>query len=274
MGSSFIPYGDTGELSVTAELDAGLSLDVAGGMAVKLEDIIRGYPEVVKVYSSTKQERVNFFVKTVDKGHRERTISEIAADMRHQLGSIPGAQVSVNIAGGIGSGSDKQVQFRLLGDDLNVLQEYAEKYQRIMESIPGTVDLSSTFKPGNPEGKIQINRDAATDLGISTAQVADTLRTLFNGVTVSQYEEGEDRFDVRVRLAEDQRKNMGDLSNIYLQSRNTPDGGGASPMIALSQVTEQVFSTSPSEIRRFDRIKEIALSANLEGVSPGVTLGD
>jgi HAE1 family hydrophobic/amphiphilic exporter-1 len=209
MGSSFIPYGDTSELSVTAQLDAGLSLDAAGEMALKLEDVIRGYPEVVKVYSSANRERVSIYVRTVDKGHRERTLNEIASDMRQRLGSIPGVQVAVNLAGGIGSsGAEKQVQFRLLGDDLNVLQEYAEKYQRIMEGIPGAVDVGSSFKPGNPEGKVLIDRAAATDLGISTPQVADTLRTLFNGVTVSQYEEGEDRFDVRVRLADDQRKNM------------------------------------------------------------------
>jgi len=66
-----------------------------------------------------------------------------------------------------------------------------------------------------------------------------------------------------------QRKNMGDLSNIYLQSRNASDDGSAGPMIALSQVTSQVFSTTSSVISRFDRIKEIVLSANLEGTSLG-----
>jgi multidrug efflux pump subunit AcrB len=267
MGSSFIPTGDTGELNVVAELDAGLSLDAAGRIAVRMEDVIRDYPEVVKVYSSVNQDRVNVFVKTVAKGQRERSINEIASDMRRDLGGIPGLQVSVNMAGSMGEG--KQVQFRLLGEDLDYLQGYAENASRIMESIPGTVDVSSSFKPGKPEGIVQIDRDAATDLGISTAQVADTLRTLFNGVVVSQYEEGEERFDVRVRLAEEQRKSMGDLSSIYLQSRNTPDGGGSGPMIALSQVTNQVFSTSPSEIMRFDRTKEITLSANLEGISLG-----
>jgi HAE1 family hydrophobic/amphiphilic exporter-1 len=267
MGSSFIPSGDTGELSVSAELDAGLSLDVAGEMAVKMEDIIREYPEVVKIYSSADRDSVSIFVKTVGKGQRERSISEIASDMRIKLGNIPGIQVAVNIAGGMVEG--KQVQFRLLGEDLDVLQGYAEEAQRIMESIPGTVDVSSSFMAGKPEGKIEINRAAATDLGVSTAQVADTLSTLFNGVVVSQFEEGEDRFDVRLRLAADQRENMGNLGNIYLQSRNAPDDGGAGPMIALSQVTSQVFSTTPSEINRFDRIKEIVLSANLEGTSLG-----
>lgn len=269
LGSSFIPTGDTSELSITAELDAGLSLDAAGVMGVKLEEVIRGFPEVAEVYSSTNRERVSFYVKTVAKGERERTLNEIAADMRRQLGGVPGAQTAVNIAGGIGSfGSEKQIQMRLLGDDLEVMQQYSEKYLRVMEGIPGVVDVGSSFKPGKPEGKVFINRDAATDLGISSAQVAETLRTLFNGVVVSRYVDGEDRVDVKVRLAEDQRKNMGDLGNIYLPSRNMADGGGV-PMIALSQVTEQVFGTSPSEIRRFDRVKEIVLSANLEGISLG-----
>jgi len=251
MGSSFIPSVDTGELSVVADLDAGLSLDVAGGMAVKMEDVVREYPEVLKIYSSTDRDSVSIFVKTVGKGQRERSISEIASDMRIKLSNIPGVKASVNLTGGIETGSEKQVQFRLLGEDLDVLQGYAEEAQRIMESIPGTVDVSSSFMAGKPEGKIEINRAAATDLGISTAQVADTLSTLFNGVVVSQFEEGEDRFDVRLRLAADQRKNMGDLSNIYLQSRNASDNGSAGPMIALSQVTSQVFNTTSSVLKRF-----------------------
>ena len=53
----------------------------------------------------------------------------------------------------------------MLGEDLDVLKGYAEEAQRILESIPGTVDVSSSFMAGKPEGKIEINRAAATDLG-------------------------------------------------------------------------------------------------------------
>lgn len=267
LGSSFVPSSDMGECTVVAELDAGLNLDAAGKVTDELENIIRGYPEVVKIDSTTETEKITVFVKTVDKRDRERTISEIAADMRQRLKSVPGVRVSVNVQAGLNT--EKTVQFRLLGDDLNELQTYAEAAQRIMESIPGAVDVGSSYKPGKPEGQIRIKHDLASDLGISTGQVADTLRTLFNGVVVSQFEEGEDRFDVRVRLADEQRKSLDDLSNIYLRSRNDPAGGGPRPMVALSQVTEKSFSTAPSEIRRFDRTKEIMLSANLDGISLG-----
>jgi len=267
LGSSFVPSSDMGELTVVADLDAGLNLDAAGKVTEKLEGIVRSYPEVVKMYSTIHSDRVVIFVKMPDKNQRNRTINEIAADMRRKLSTIPGVQVAVNMQAGLNT--EKTVQFRLLGDDLNEMQAYAEKAQKIMESIPGAVDVSRSYKPGKPEGKIQIKHDLASDLGISTAQVADTLRTLFNGVVVGQFEEGEDRFDVRVRLAKDQRKSLDDLSNIYLQSRYDPAGGGPRPMIALSQVTDTVFSTAPSEISRFDRTKQIVISANLAGPSLG-----
>ncbi|MCL6639334.1 MAG: efflux RND transporter permease subunit [Firmicutes bacterium] len=266
LGSTFVPASDMGEMTVVADLDAGLSLDAALRMTDKVEQVVQSYPEVAKIYSTTKNDQVIIFAKLVPKNKRERGVKEIAAAMRRELGAIPGLQVSVNMQAGLNT--EKTVQFRLLGDDLNEMQAYAEKAKDIMESIPGAVDVSMSYKPGKPEGTVRIKHDKAADLGVSTAQVADTLRTLFNGVVAGQFEEGDDRFDVRVRLAEGQRQNMADLSNIYLLSSKTTDSG-ARPMIALSQVAGTEFSTSPSEIRRFDRTREIVLAANLEGTSLG-----
>jgi HAE1 family hydrophobic/amphiphilic exporter-1 len=267
LGSSFVPAADIGELTVQAELDAGLNLVAAENMSDKLEKIIRAYPEVAKMYSTINQDKLNIFVKLVDKKERDRSAEQIAAGLRNNLHEVPGIRTSIVMQSGMEVA--KAVQFRLLGDDMNQLQNYAEKAQGIMESIPGAVDVGSSYIPGKPEGKIQIKQVEAADLGVSTAQVADTLRTMFNGVVVGQFEDGEDRFDVRVRLGEGQRKSMNDLSNIYLTSNYEPAGGGPRPMIALSQVTEQSFATSPSQISRFDRTKEIVLSANLEGLSLG-----
>ena len=267
LGSSFVPASDMGELTVVADLDAGLNLNAAAKVTDAVEEIVRSYPEVLKMYSTTSSGQVVVFVKLPQKNERNRTVNEIAADMRGRLSHMPGVRVSVNMQAGLNT--EKAVQFRLLGDDLNEMQAYAEQAQRIMEGIPGAVDVSSTYKPGKPEGTIQIKHDAATVLGVNTAQVADTLRTLFDGVVVGHFEEGEDRFDVRVRLAEDQRRSLADLSSIYLQSRYEPAGGGPRPMVPLGQVTDTVFSTAPSEIRRFDRTKEIVIAANLNGVSLG-----
>ncbi|AQS60225.1 efflux RND transporter permease subunit [Desulforamulus ferrireducens] len=266
LGSTFLPGEDIGELYVVADMDAGLSTEAASKITGEMERIIRDYPGVTKVYSTIKPERAEVFIKLVDKDERDQSSQEIAMDLRHRLQAIPGVKAIINQNSGTGGGA--LVQFRLLGDDLEQLQVYAEQAQKIMEEIPGAVDISSSYKPGNPEGQIQIKHDVAADLGVSTAAVADTLRTLYNGVVVSQFEEDEDRFDVRVRLDEKHRRDLADLSNIYLSSSQSgPDG--ANLMVPLSQVTERVFSTSPSQINRFDRTKEIVLSCNLDGISLG-----
>jgi len=266
LGSTFVPSGDYGEFRVSADLDAGLSLEAAGEIASNLEQMISSYPEVIKTYSTVESDSVGIYVKLVDKYDRKRSQSEIVADMRRKVNNIPGARVYINEQAGLDEG--KPVQLSLLGDDMEKLIPMAEEAMRIMESIPGAVDVSSSYKPGKPEVSLNIKQDVAADLGVSTAQVADTLRTLFNGVVVSQFEEEDDRFDVRVVLKEEQRENLTDLNQIYIMS-SYQDENGNSVMVPLSQVTETVFSTAPSVIKRFDRSKEIQLGANLEGISLG-----
>ena len=265
--SNFVSSPDLDEFSVVAELDSGLSLAAAREVTDKMEELIRNSPDVRKVYSTTTAEKSYIYVKTTNKNERNKTIFQIAADMRSKLSNLPGVQVTVYIKNFAGL-EEKTFVYSLLGEDLEKIRPYAEKTQQIMEEIPGTVDVTSSYKPGKPEAELGVIRDAASDLGVSPGNIAATLNTLFSGTIVSQYEEGEDRVDVRVGLGEAQRKNLEDLDNIYLPGAIDP-ASGISPMIALSQVARPQFNTASSEISRFDRSQEIQLSGNLDGISLG-----
>lgn len=267
LGSSFLPVGDTGEVMVYAELDAGLSMAGAARVTGKIEEVIAQYPEVQKVYATVETGEVRIFVKTAEKNQRDRSIFDIASQLRRDLNVIPGVRVTVNVfEGAVSYGKD--VNLKILGDNFDLINPYAEQIQRIMESIPGVVDVGTNHQLGNPEWTVKIKGDAAADMGISTAQVADTLRTLFNGVVVGKFEDGHHRVDVRVRLAENQRESVSDLNNIYLLSTQNVTAMGP-VLVPLSQVTETVFMASPGEINRFNRSNEIEVSANLEGISLG-----
>ena len=267
LGSTFVPTGDLNEFTVVADLDSGLNLDAAEKMTEKLEKVIAGFPEVEKTYASTNPDTATIYVKIADHDKRSRSMKQISGDMRQELQNVAGAKVSMLYKTGVME--EKAFSFRVLGDNLDELQTYAEKAQQIMEQMPGCMDLSNSYKPGTPELKIQVKSDRAADLGVSTGQIADTLRTMFNGTVAGQFQEGDDRTDVRVRLGEEQRQNQSDLNNIFLISSIVPSGGGSQALIGLNQVAEPVFSSGSSEIDRFDRQEEIVISGNLQGISQG-----
>ncbi|TGE32973.1 efflux RND transporter permease subunit [Desulfosporosinus sp. Sb-LF] len=265
LGVSFMPTADTGEFSVVATLDSGLTEPAAAQATKQIEDIIRTYPEVLETYSTIKNDQLNIYVQLKNKAVRKRSSFQIISDLRPKLNALSGIQVALNLKGLMQMGKD--VQYSLQGDDLDVLETYAEKAQKILETMPGVTDVSSSYKPGKPEENIKIRSAAAADLGVSTGLVASTLHTLYSGTVINQYREGDHNYDVRLMLDPAQRKTLTGLDKIYVPGGNSTPEGQA--MISLDQVTDKVFAPAPSEISRSDRKREIQLSANLANLSLG-----
>ena len=259
MGTSFVPDSDFGELSVVLDLDAGLTLDAAAQAATQADEIIKQHPEVIKTYVTASPNEAQIFVQLSDKSQRKDSIEDIAAQLREELRNQPGYKASMLLYNIIAE--QYAWEYCIQGEDLNVLADYAEKVQRLLEESPGAVDISNSYKPGTPEMQLLINGERASDLGISAGYVGDTIYTLLTGKIASQYKDKDERIDVRLQLAENQRQDLRDLGRISL-----PTTAGN---VALSEVTTQVFSTSPGVIERSDRSREITLSGNLRGVSLG-----
>ncbi|MBC8014999.1 MAG: efflux RND transporter permease subunit [Sporomusaceae bacterium] len=266
LGSNFLTPSDDGELQIMADIDAGLSVAGAGAVADAMTSIIRAVPESVIVYSTAEPNSLNFFVKLTNKNQRERSSNTVATELRSRFSSMPGIKVS--IIQNSGFKPEKPVALVMTGESLDTLENIAAQAQRIMENIKGGADVTSSYKPGKPDAQIVIQRERAADLGVSTASIADTLRTLFNGTVVSQFKDGDDRYDVRARLRAEDRMGIDDVKGIYVPSRYK-DVMGKTVLVPLEQVTNTLYSTSPSEILRYDRQKNIKLTANLAGTSLG-----
>ncbi len=266
LGTSFVPAQDLGELNIEASLDSGLALETAGKTSKAMEEKLKKYPEVKYVYTTVKHDKVSLFVKLTGKEERKQGVKEIGAAIRQDLQKIPGIELAVNINAGF-AGNGKEIQYHIKGDDFAALQKYALQAKQVMSRIPGAVDVGISYKSGKPETRLDVDRDISADLGVSTAAVGDTLRTLFNGIVVSQYETGKDRYDVRLAIKDDQRQDLDSFEGIYVPSTNV---GAAGPvLVPLGQVTQKVFSTASSTINRFDKVREIQVSANVIGMSQG-----
>ena len=263
LGFTMMPSTDKGQVTVSADFDAGITLDAATQKNKQFEEIIKSkYPEVKYMYSNVSKSKTSIKLELVDKKQRKDSSRQIAEKLREDLNEIPGTQVTVSAASMGGGGSSKDITYNLVGDDRDKLQAFAEKIKVEMDEDPNARDISSNDKSGTPIAKMDVDRDKAADLGVNSSDVANTLSILFNGSTATKYDGGKDRYDVKVYLDEGQRKNLGDLNGIYVSGTN-------SSQIPITQVTKKVIGTTSSELHRYGRQAQIEISCNVSGISSG-----
>lgn len=266
LGSTFVPDADNGEFTVSATVDPGMSVAAVGEMADNMAEIIHGIPEVKMTYSVANASSINIFTQITPKNARKVSDNDIIQDLRQKFKDIPGATISVSKQSGLGGG--KPVSLVIQGQSLETLAEIAEQVEQAVASVPGAVEVSSSYEAGNPDAQIVVNRARAADLGISSATIADTLQTMFTGKVVTQYKDGDDSYDVRVILDPEGRRSLADVNSVYLSSTARSQNGQA-VMVPLSQVTDTQYATSPAQIKRYDNQQQITITANLSGTTLG-----
>jgi HAE1 family hydrophobic/amphiphilic exporter-1 len=267
LGFAMMPSTDNNQVTVSANFDSGITLDAATRKNNQLEEIIKSkYPEAKFMYSTVSKSKTSIKIELIDKNERNNSSREIAERLRMDLSTIPGTQVTVSassMAGGGGSGgSSKDITYNLVSDDREKLQEFAEKIKTEITEDANARDVESNDKSGSPTVKMAVDRDKASDLGVSSSDIGSTLATLFNGSTVTKYDGGTDRYDVKVSLEDDQRKNLNALDEIYVSGTNNSQ-------ISLEQVTNKVVGTTSAELHRYNRQPQIEISCNVTDISTG-----
>lgn len=265
LGFSMIPSSDNNKITVNVDFDSGMTLDAASQKNKELEEVIKSkYSEVKEIYSTVSKSRTSIKLELVDKKDRKNSSREIAETLRTDLHGIPGTEVTVSagsMAGG-GSGSSKDITYNLVSEDREKLQVFAEKIKKELAEDPNSRDVSSNNKSGAPKVEIEVDRDKAADLGVNSAEIASTLYTLFNGSTVTKYDSGTDRYNVKVFLDEGQRKNLRNLDGVYVSGSNNNQ-------IPLTQLTNKLVGTTLSELHRYGKQAQVEISCNVSGISTG-----
>lgn len=263
LGSSFIPVTDQAQFTVKVKRQAGPTVEALDNSAQKMLTELASFPEIEHIYSTAGDEEQTFFVKMVPKGERQRSQADVISEVRQKLNRLPGVRVDIE------QGDGKPVTVSVTGDSVEKLAEIANELQQRMESIPGVQDIAASHRPGTPNLNITIKTDRANDLAVSTASIGNSLQTLLAGTVIGKYSDNDERVDIRARLTAMDRRHPESLNAIYVPSEKTK-ADGQKVLIPLSQVAEWQYTTSPAEINRYDRQKEIRLTANLEKT----TLGD
>ena len=273
LGTEFVPKSDFSETTVNFHTPVGSSLEVTEARAKQVEAIVREFPEVrytlttINTGNAQGKMYASIYIRLVDRKARKRGIEEISTILRERLAHVPGITVThIGLFDSVGG--SKQITFSLLGSDIQTLERIAQSALPQLRAIPGLVDLDSSMKPNKPTLELEVNRDAASDLGLSLAQIGNSLRTLVAGQTVGNWRASDDQtYDVNVRLNPAARDSATDLERMPLAMGSNADGSGR--IVRLNQVAKLVETRASNQINRRDLLREVSISANVSGRSAG-----
>lgn len=193
---------------------------------------------------------------------------DLMDDIRNAVADFTFANITVS-KDKMGPPVGKPINLEIKGEDYTKLILLVERIKKTLEenNVPGVDKLKTDLELDKPEVLIHVNRDAAKRFGISTGQIAQTLRTALLGKEVSKYKEGEDDYSIQVRLMDDYRYDLNSLLNLKVTFRNNK---GTVVQVPISTICSLEFSSSFGTIRRLDMDRVVTLFSEVkEGYSPG-----
>ena len=264
---AFLPAFNEGTFTINVILNPGTSLSESNRVGTLAEQLILQVPEVTKVGRRTGRaeldehaEGVHYSELDVDLKPSGRSRQEIMQDVRSRLTGLP-AQTSIGqpIAHRLDhllSGVRAQIALKLYGDDLDTLRGLAADLRERLARIPGIVDLQIEKQVLIPQQVVKLDYAKAASYGVTPAAVLNALSTLVGGASIAQVLDGNRRFDVVLRVSEQDRTREG-LSRLLVE---TP--GGRIPLKQIAHIEE---TDGPNQISRDNGRRRIAVSANTDG---------
>jgi len=270
LGKEFVPPEDQGQFIVRLEAPIDYSVEKADDLFRPAEEILRKMPEVRAVLYRLgiggSINRAIMMTSLIPKSERKKTQMDLKKEIREKLRRFPGLKVSAEDFSMIGGGQRQvPIQYSVRGLDLSAVQAYTKQIAAEFSKLPGIVDVDTSLEMGKPELKVYIDRDKAADLGVDVATVAEAINLLMSGETeVTKYKDETrgKRYDLRIRLNPEERRDPDDLGKLYVRSR---DGR----LVELRNLVRVQEGGGPSVINREDRQRAITLFASLEGVPLG-----
>ena len=257
----FMPKQDQGRYSIVAELGKGLDLEKSKAIAKEIENIVINDPNTQSYFTIVQKDSFSINVDIGKKDTRDTSVFDIITKLRPIVEKIPDTRTNLSEDFAMGS-QQRDVQFDIVGSNLNEIKEVGAKVLEEIKKYPGAVDVKSTLDPGNIEARVVLDRDKIKSYGINPSVIAQTLSYSVLGgdrgdtVTVKT---GVEEIDVIVRLPKDKRNDINALKNLNIKI----DSG---KFIKLSDVADIVIAEGSSEINKTDRIYSVTVSANDGGV--------
>lgn len=266
IGKDFIPVDDQSQMEVTLRLPEGAALDETDKLVQQITDRMKSelpagvIDHILTTVGGDQQQRVNrasIFFELIPMEKRKPSQQQIMQLARTWLAQYKDVHPAVQIPSVVQSGNaNADVVFVIRGPEIAKLRDYSDRVMEILRNTPGAVDVDTSLEEGKPEVRVHINRDKSSDLGVSVGSIAGALRTMVGGQVVSSYREGEDRYDVRLRVDKAFRSSPESISALYVPSASVGN-------VRLDSVVALDQGTGPAQIDRYNRQRQTVITANI-----------
>lgn len=273
MGAEFVPTLEEGDLAMQVTIPPGSSLDQMIATTSKTERILKEkFPEVKHVVSkigtaeiptdpmNIEDADVMILLKEKSEWTSASDRETLVAKMKAALAEVPDAQFDFTQPielrfNELISGSKNDLAIQLYGDDLEMLHKKAEEVAAIVRKIQGAGDVKIDQTDGLPQLMIRYNRDKLSLYDLDISDINRVIRSAYAGISLGTVYEGQQRYDLTVRLQEAYRKSV-NLAQLYVQ---TPSG----ERVPLSEVAEITTEHGPMQISRENAQRKIAIGVNV-----------
>lgn len=268
LGRSFLPPFNEGSFTINISSLPGISLEESDKMGHRAEMLLLSIPEIQTVARKTGRAELDEHALGVNTSEieapfqlKDRSRSELVAEVREKLGTITGANIEIGqpISHRIDamlSGTKANIAIKLFGDDLNRMFTLGNEIKEAIEGIPGIADLNVEQQIERPQLKITPKREMLAKYGITLPQFSEYINVALAGEVISQvYEKGK-AFDLIVKVKDSFRDETEKIRNLMV---DTSDG----KKVPLSYVAEVVSAMGPNTISRENVKRKIVISANV-----------
>jgi heavy metal efflux system protein len=284
IGTEFVPELEEGTINLRVTLAPSASLQTSVNVANKLEKKLLEFPEVTYALSRIGRaeiggdpEPVNNIeiyigLKPIKQWTSASNRIELQGLMEHKLEVHPGllfnfSQPIATRVDELLSGVKAQLAIKLFGKELSVLAEKGKEIETQVKTVPGAVDVAMEQIAGEAQLVIRPDRQALSRFGISLAQIMSLVEEGIGGVSAGQVIQGNERYDIYVRLQKQYRQSAQAINNLRIMAAN-----GA--WVRLSDVAKVQIESGPPQIRRDDVQRRVVIQANVQGRDMGSVVKD
>ncbi|PLY04273.1 MAG: AcrB/AcrD/AcrF family protein [Desulfuromonas sp.] len=280
LGVELFPYTEPNRAYVEVKAPEGTSLDTTNGYVRRVEQVVAPEQDVkyaiaeIGVQASgemgsgngTPSHMGKVSLEFVDREQRHESSDRVLERVREALVGFTGAEIKVEKEKN-GPPTGPPVSIEVSGENVVVLESLVAQVRERIKAIPGLVDLKDDFSRAKPEIRVLVDREKATLLGLSTADISLLVKAAISGSKMGVYRQGKDEYDIIVRLPEQRRKNIADIESLLV-----PTNAGAP--VPLTTVAKLELGTGFGSIRHIDQKRVVTISGNTSGRNSNEVLTD